>query len=92
MGKVYTPCVCYPVPDIILPTVEKMVKEEKAYLYEDRVFFQNGKVIVKEEAKPEPKREEKKKSSKKEKTVEVANIEELAEEAGIIPSEEDEGF
>ena len=32
-GKVYTPCVCYPLPDILAPTVDKMVAEGKAYKY-----------------------------------------------------------
>ena len=91
MGKVYTPCVCYPVPDILLPTVEKMVKEEKAYIYENRVFFQNGKVITKEEAKLEPKKEEKKKASKKEKVIEEP-VKEPTDEADATPPDEDEGF
>lgn len=49
MGKVYTPCVCYPVTDILAPTIDKMVAEGKAYKYADKVFFQNGKVIEKKE-------------------------------------------
>ena len=92
LGKVYIPCVCYSAPDFLVPTIEKMVKEGNAYVYDRKVAFQNGKVIAKKEVKPELKKEEKKKASKKEKTVEVANTEELAEEAGIIPPAEDEGF
>lgn len=46
-GKVYTPCVCYPLPDILTPTVDKMVAEGKAYKFDNKVFFQNGKVIEK---------------------------------------------
>lgn len=46
-GKVYTPCVCYPLPDILVPTIDKMVAEDKAYKFEDRVYFQNGKVLEK---------------------------------------------
>ena len=91
MGKVYTPCVCYPVPEVLLPTVEKMVKEEKAYLYPEKVAFQNGKVLVKNVAKEE-KTVEKPRKEKKTKEVPVNDIEELAEEAEIVPSEEDEGF
>ena len=46
-GKTYTPCVCYPVPEMLIPTVEKLVKEGKVYTFEERVFFQNGKIIEK---------------------------------------------
>lgn len=46
-GKVYTPCVCYALPDVLITTVEKMVKEGRAYTYDHRVAFQNGKVIEK---------------------------------------------
>lgn len=91
MGKVYTPCVCYPVPDVLLPTVEKLVKEEKAYLFEEKVAFQNGKVLVKDVAKEE-KPVEKPRKEKKTKEVPVKDTEELAEEAEIVPTAEDEGF
>ena len=91
MGKVYTPCVCYPVPDVLLPTVEKLVKEEKAYLFEEKVAFQNGKVLVKSVAKEE-KTVEKPRKEKKTKEVPVKDTEELAEEAEIVPTAEDEGF
>ncbi len=83
-GKVYTPCVCYPVTDFLKATVDKMAKEDKAFLYEDRVFFQNGKVIEKKAEEFKPAVEKKK--AKKEKTVPVKDVEELAEEAEIIPS------
>ena len=46
-GKVYTPCVCYALDDFLTATVEKMVKEDKARVYDHKVFFQNGKVIEK---------------------------------------------
>ena len=54
-GKVYIPCVCYSLPDVLKATIEKMVAEEKAYIYEHKVFFQNGKVLEKKE---EPKNDE----------------------------------
>lgn len=50
-GKVYTPCVCYPLPDTLKPTIEKMEKEEKAYIYGCKVAFQNGRVLKKVEKK-----------------------------------------
>ena len=93
-GKVYTPCICYPLPETLVPTVDKLVKEGKAYRYEERVFFQNGKVLVKNPAVKEEATAEKPKKSKKEKTVPVADTEELAKEAEIASPEEiaDEGF
>ena len=91
MGKVYTPCVCYHVPDVLLPTVEKMVKEEKAYLFEEKVAFQNGKVLVKNVAKEE-KTVEKPRKEKKTKEVTVEKVEEILDEADVLPTAEDEGF
>ena len=93
-GKVYTPCVCYALTDFLKATVEKMVAEGKAYIYDHKVAFQNGKVLEKkEEAKPVA---VEKKKTKKEKVVPVKDVNELAEEAEIIPSPEeiadDEGF
>lgn len=46
-NKVYTPCVCYEASEVLIPTIEKLVAEGKAYKYEERVYFQNGKVIEK---------------------------------------------
>lgn len=91
MGKVYTPCVCYPVPEVLLPTVEKMVKEEKAYLYPEKVAFQNGKVLVKNVAKEE-KAVEKPRKEKKTKEVPVEKVEDILKEAEVLPPDEDEGF
>lgn len=79
-GKVYTPCVCYALPDILKLTVEKMVKEDKAYIYDHKVFFQNGKVIEKkEEPKPVPVEKKKAKKEKKEEIEEVPSPEEIAD-------------
>lgn len=87
-GKVYTPCVCYILPDVLVPTIEKMVKEEKAYIYDHKVAFQNGKVI---EKKPEVKTE--KKPSKKSKKEEKIEPEEFVEEVEkIVTPDESEGF
>lgn len=47
-GKIYIPCICYPVTKFLERTVNKLSDEGKAVIYEDRVFFQNGKVIEKE--------------------------------------------
>ena len=72
-GKVYTPCVCYPLPENLVATVDKLVAEEKAYKFEDRVYFQNGKVLVKKSVVEETSPAEKPKKAKKEKTVPVAD-------------------
>ena len=82
-GKVYTPCVCYPLPDILVPTIDKMVAEDKAYKFEDRVYFQNGKVLVKKAVVKENMTTEKPKKEKKAKALpveeEVPSPEEIAD-------------
>ena len=88
-GKVYTPCVCYPLPENLVATVDKLVTEDKAYKFENRVYFQNGKVLVKKPVVRETLTTEKPKKAKKDKTVPVADTEELAKEAEIIPSPEE---
>lgn len=73
-GKVYTPCVCYPVTDFLKATVDNMAKEDKAFLYEYRVFFQNGKVIEKKAEEPKPAETKKTKKVKKEEIKEEEEI------------------
>ena len=79
-GKVYIPCVCYPLSDFLRATVEKMVKEERAYIYDHKVAFQNGKVL---EKKAEVKPAETKKSKKVKKEIkeeeEIPSPEEIAD-------------
>ena len=87
-GKVYIPCVCYALPDFLKATIEKMVKEERAYIYDHKVAFQNGKVLEKRAVETKPVAVEKKKM-KKEKAVPVKDAEELAREAELIPSPEE---
>ena len=88
-SKVYTPCVCYALPEALKATIEKLAKEEKAYIYENKVFFQNGKVIERKEVAKESVATEKPKKNKKEKTAPVKDVKELAEEAEVIPSPEE---
>lgn len=92
IGKVYTPCICYALPDVLVPTIEKMVKEEKAYIYDHKVAFQNGKVIEKKPAVKEVLATEKKpsKKSKKEEKVEPEDFVKEVEE--IVTTDESEGF
>lgn len=80
-GKVYTPCVCYPLPDVLKPTIDKMIKEGKAYIYNNKVFFQNGKVLEKKAEVEEVKPDNTKKSKK-------AKKEEIKEEDEIPSPEE----
>ena len=77
-GNVYTPCVCYALPETLKLTIEKMVREDKAYIYDHKVAFQNGKVIAKKAEVEQPKT----KKAKKEKVIEdedVPSPEEIAE-------------
>lgn len=72
-GKLYIPCVCYEVTKELEATVNKLVTEEKAYKFESRVFFQNGKVLpsLKErENKIKAEKKAKKEAEKKEKQAE----------------------
>jgi len=72
-GKVYIPCICYALPDFLKATIEKMVKEERAYIYDHKVAFQNGKVLEKKEAVKENLTSNTgKKKAKKEKKEEVS--------------------
>ena len=86
-GKTYTPCVCYPVSEFLKPTIDKMVKEGKAYAYEHKVAFQNGKVLVKkevEEAKPDNT-----KKSKKAKKEDIKEEDEIPSPEEIADNVED---
>ena len=70
--KVYSPCICYEAKEALIPTIEKLVADGKAYSFKERVYFQNGRVLVKkvpqlDTVSEEPKSFEKK--GKKEKKV-----------------------
>lgn len=80
-GKVYTPCVCYPLPDTLKPTINKMIEEGKAYSYTNKVFFQNGKVLEKKAVETKPDNTKKSKKTKKEETKEeeIPSPEEIAD-------------
>ena len=80
-GKVYIPCVCYALPDFLKATIEKMVAEERAYIYDHKVAFQNGKVLEKKAVETKPVAIEKKKMKK-------AKKEEI-KEGDEIPSPEE---
>ena len=81
-GKVYSPCICYPLPEILSLTVDKLVKEGKAYRYDKPVFFQNGKVIEKKEEEKIAPAKKVKKIKKEEDNIPdgISSPEEIADE------------
>ena len=82
MGKLYRPCTCYAVTKVLEATVNKMVSEGNAVLYDNRVFFQNGKIIKSlEERKAEVKAQKKaEKAMKKEDKKTEVNLEAVEKE------------
>lgn len=89
-GKVYTPCICYPLTEFLTPTINKMVEEGKAVIYKDKVFFQNGRVLVK---KPKEILTTEKKPSKKSKKEEKVEPEDFVKEVEeVVTTDESEGF
>lgn len=85
-GKEYTPCVCYSLPKFLEYTVEQLTKENKAVIYAERVFFQNGKVIEPETDEKADATVEKPRKGKKTK-------ESFVEEEPLVENiADDEGF
>lgn len=87
-GKVYKPCICYKVTDILELTINKLVAEGKAEIHKDYVYFCNGKVVEAKEEKTEP--AEQLKKAKKGKKAETHT--ETKEEDIPSPEEIAEGF
>lgn len=81
-GKVYIPCICYPLSDFLRATIEKMVAEERANIYDHKVAFQNGKVLEKKvEAKPvETKKSKKAKKEEIKEEEEIPSPQEIADD------------
>ena len=75
-GKVYKPCICYEVTSYLKLTIDKLLSEDKVDVYEERVFFCNGKLV--------PKEEKKVKRTKKEKAKKI-----LKEESEAVVEEKD---
>lgn len=88
--KVYIPCICYALPDVLVPTVDKLIAEGKAKKYDEPVFFQNGKVLGKKADVKESLTTKKEKKAKKEVTPAVTEVEAVAEAETV--AEETEGF
>lgn len=73
-GKVYLPCICYPLSRFLEHTVDYLVKKDKAVKYDEMVFFQNGKVLPTQKelkAKEKEEKKTKKEAEKKAKNIEV---------------------
>lgn len=94
-GKVYKPCICYEVTQTLELTLQKLTSAGKAVLYEERVFFQNGK-IIKTEAMLKAEKKAEKKASRKAKKASEAKTEETVAKTETTASEESvdesEGF
>lgn len=95
-GKVYMPCICYTLTRFLELTVKDLEKQGKATIYDKMVFFQNGKLIEGNPVVKENLTAEKPKKEKKAKTVPVTDVNDLADEAELIPfdeaEDESEGF
>lgn len=95
-GKVYMPCICYTLARFLELTVRDLEKQGKATIYDKMVFFQNGKIIEEKPVVKENLAAEKPKKEKKAKAVPVADANDLATEAELIPvdeaEDEPEGF
>ena len=92
-GKVYIPCICYDLPDVLVPTVDKLVSEDKARKYDKPVFFQNGKILEKKADVKESlttNKGKKDKKVKKETTPVVTEADAIAEAETV--AKETEGF
>ena len=89
-SKTYLPCICYNLPDALVPTVDKLVAEGKAREYETKVYFQNGKVLEKKAVVKETLTAKKGKKAKKEASV-VTEVEAVAEAESVTDTEA-EGF
>lgn len=89
-SKTYLPCICYNLPDTLVPTVDKLVAEGKAREYETKVYFQNGKVLEKKAVVKTSLTTKKGKKAKKE-TSAVIEVEAVAEAESVTDTEA-EGF
>lgn len=74
-GKKFIPCVCYTATRAMEATVTKLAEEGRAVIYEEKVFFQNGKVLksldarkAEEKAKVQAEKKAEKEAKKKAKS------------------------
>lgn len=53
-GKTYIPCVCYEGSKVLEDPVNRLVQQDLAVVYPERVYFQNGKLLQKSSPKKKP--------------------------------------
>lgn len=90
-GKYYRPCVCYELPQYLLPTIRDLEEKGTATITEEPVFFQNGTQIDSEELERKAKEAEKleKERRKEERKSKKAQKQ---SEASVEDTDETEGF
>lgn len=79
-GKVYTPCICYPLPHILEYTVQELEKKGETVIHNEMVFFQNGKIIPSLAERQAAEKAEKKAKKEAEKKAKEAKKAEVSEE------------
>ena len=83
-SKTFRPCICYEVTPYLELTIKKLAEEDKVVLYNERVYFCNGKILEKKPVVKEDLTTEKPKKEKKAKALpveeEVPSPEEIADE------------
>lgn len=74
-GKKFAPCVCYEATRQMEATIKDLEAKGKAVTYEEKVFFQNGKILkslaerkAEEKAKIQAEKKAEKEAKKKDKT------------------------
>lgn len=85
-GKTFRPCVCYEVTPYLELTIKKLAEEDKVILYNERVYFCNGKILDKKAVEKPAVVTEKSKKEKKTKPAPVQFEETVKEE---VPSPEE---
>lgn len=80
-GKTYIPCICYEGTRFLERTIQELEKKGKACIYDHRVFFQSGRLLVKkDEKKEETAPSVAKKKAKEKKVVEETIVKETVVE------------
>ena len=74
LDKTYIPCVCYAMNETIQKTIEDLANKNKAVIYDEKVFFQNGKVIKTQKMLKAEKKEARKEAKKAEKLAEKTEV------------------
>lgn len=81
--RYYRPCICYALSENLSSTVADLVKQEKAEIFNAPVYFQSGKMLVKQAEAEQPKSLPKKKDKKVKADPEPEKVEEITEEDSV---------